>query len=288
MNKPDDLWGICLFLKVNYLGGSYWNFVNQYCRIEEDYWGKKIGGATDDPLKIAILKETLNLFWVRNPQNMVSKGAIESTVDLEMYPAQKKLYSMVRRLAIEELDQAGISIANAMVQMMRLQQLTSDPCSFEGYTEGNPKFDWITDLLEDNPELKICVFSKFKKAIIALQQKLGNEICVAIHGDISAKIRENNKNRFIQEPSTRVIAGTIGAMSEGIDGLQKVCHIVVFIDKAWNPEESNQAIARIVRLGQEYRVNVYYLDCMNTIDKHLGKVALSKMEDIKELIWRDH
>jgi SNF2 family DNA or RNA helicase len=219
---------------------------------------------------------------------MVGRGITEAYVDLEMYAAQKKLYTMVRRLAIEELDQAGISIANAMVQIMKLQQLTTDPGSFEGYIEGNPKFDWITDLLEDNPELKICVFSKFKKAIIALQQKLGNEICVTIHGDISAKQREINKNRFIQEPSTRVIAGTIGAMSEGIDGLQKVCHTVVFIDCDWNPESNNQATARVFRQGQEYRVNVYILSCIGTIDKHIGKVARGKMEDIKELIWREH
>lgn len=288
MNQPDDLWGIGLWLDKGLFGNSYWNFVNTYCKIEENFWGRKVAGATEDPVLREILRETLDLFWVRNPQNMFGQGTVISNVPLEMYPEQTKLYTQVRKLAIEELDKVGIMIPNAMTQLMKLQQLTTNPEGFgpEAYSGRNIKFEWIQDLLLDNPSIKICVFSKFKRAIQALNSLLGEKTCVTIHGDIGANMREEMKQRFIRDNEVRVITGTIGAMSEGIDGLQQVCNTVVFLDRAWNPEENNQAIARVARMGQDRRVNVYMLDCIGTLDEYVDKVNVMKLEDIKELIWR--
>ena len=286
MNQPDDLWGIGLWLNPKYFGASYWNFVNIYCNIEENYWGRKIAGATEDPILKEVLKLTLDQFWIRNPANLFGKGTRLNVVPLEMYPEQAKLYKQVKRLAIEELDKVGIMIPNAMTQLMKLQQLTTNPEGFEAYTGRNIKFEWIQDLLSDNPDVKICVFSKFKRAIIALNTVLGEKTCVTIHGDISAGKREEMKQNFIANPNVRVITGTIGAMSEGIDGLQAVSNTVIFLDRAWNPEENNQAIARVARMGQDKIVNVYTLDCIGTIDEHVGTINNLKLEDIRELIWR--
>ena len=286
MNQPDDLFGIMLWLDPTVFGTSYWNFVDMYCNVKEDFWGRKPVGLTESPIRRQVLKATLEKFWIRNPQNMVGKGVQESVVPLDMYTGQAKVYQQVRKLAIDELDKVGISIPNAMTQFMRMQQLTTNPGGFEGLTEANIKFEWIKDLLLDNPELKLCVFSKFKSAIIALNAYLDKNTCVMIHGDISANMRDFNKEKFITDSKTRVIAGTIGAMSESIDGLQKVCHTVVFLDRAWNPEENNQAIGRVVRIGQELVVNVYTLECSGTIDEYIGKINMNKLEAIKELIYR--
>lgn len=287
MSRPDDLWGICLFIHPSYLGTSYWNFVNAYCKIEENFWGKKITGAVDDPVRKDILKKTLDIFWVRNPQNIFGQGFAQNDVILDMYPAQAKIYKDIRRLAIDELDKIGVNITNGMSQMMHLQRVTTIPGAFEGYKGGNIKFEWIKDLLTDNPELKICVFSKFRQAIVALQQYLGIDQCVTIHGEVKNIDRDKAIKDFTTKESIRTIAGTIGAMSEGIDGLQTVAHTVIFLDSAWNPEENNQAIARLARMGQNLRVNVYMLYCDGTVDQYAGKVALNKMETIKELIWRE-
>jgi non-specific serine/threonine protein kinase len=287
MNQPDDLWGIGLWLNAHYLGTSYWNFVNLYCQIDESYWGRKIVGATENAALKSVLKATLDRFWIRNPNNLFGKGTRIRNVPLEMYPAQATLYKQVKQLAIEALEKVGIMIPNAMTQLMDMQRLTTNPESFEAYTGKNIKFEWIQDLLSDNPEVKICVFSKFKRAIQALNKLLGDKACVSIHGDVSANKREEAKQNFISNPGIRVITGTIGAMSEGIDGLQAVCNTVIFLDRAWNPEENNQAIARVARMGQDKVVNVYMLDCIGTIDEHVDKINHMKLTDIKELIYRD-
>lgn len=287
MNQPDDLWGICMFVNPGYLGSSYWNFVGKYCRVDEDFWGKKIVGGTENPVLKKILQDTLEMFWVRNPQNMVGQGVRQNAVTLEMYPAQAALYKSIKKLAEKELEEAQITIANAMVQLMALQRLTTAPETFDTYTGKNIKGEWIQDMLEDNPDLKVCIFSKFKRAILALQRELNPAICVTIHGDVTAKDRESARRQFIEDSRVRVIAGTIGAMSEGIDGLQQVCHTVVFLDCAWNPEENNQAIARVARMGQKYIVNAYMLYCAGTIDQYVGKVALTKMQNIRDLIYKE-
>ena len=288
MNQPDDLWGIGLWLNPSIFGRSYWNFVNQYCKVEENFWGRKVVGASEDPVKRQILKDTLDMFWIRNPQNLFGEGTVIASVPLEMYPQQSKLYRDIRTLALDELDKLDIMIPNAMTQLMKLQQVTTNPQEMLPEI-GNIKFEWIRDLLEDNPDLKICVFSKFKQAVKALGKFLTEAgIGVSyIHGDVTAKAREEEKQRFIGDAGVRVMLGTIGAMSEGIDGLQQVCWTTIFLDRAWNPEENNQAIARVARMGQTHRVSVYMLDCIRTIDAHVEKVNALKLEDIKELIWRE-
>lgn len=282
MNRPDDLWSICHFLNTWYLGNSYWNFVNNFCEIEETFWGKKIIGLTKDPLKVGLLQTALQYFTIRNPPGAVGVGSAEYSIELEMYPEQQKLYKNLKTLAIAELDKAGITVANGMSQLIKLQQITSNPHLFE--LEKNVKFEWIKDLLEDNLGEKILVFSRFKTTVNALQEYLKTYGVVVIHGDIKDDEREQAKVQFIANDKVQVITGTIGALGESVDGLHTVCHTVIFIDKMWNPEENNQAIGRVLRYLQECFVNVYTLECINTVDGKVGKVNIEKITDIKKVL----
>ena len=81
-----------------------------------------------------------------------------------------------------------------------------------------------------------------------------------------------------------MITGTIGALGESVDGLQQASNTLIFLDKMWNPEENNQAIGRLLRWGQERLVNVYTLECEGTIDRKVGKVNVSKLEDIRAVL----
>jgi SNF2 family DNA or RNA helicase len=282
-DRPDDLFSICNWLNPFYVGSSYWAFVNMFCTVAEDFWGRKPAGLSKDPKKVELLRRVLDCFMVRNAVDL-GIGHQEITVPIELEPAQKRVYKDIKRLAVEVLLDQGITVANGVAQLVRLQQVVSNPGLFN--LPGNPKFEWILDFLASNPGEKIVVFSIYRETILAFNeacQKSGFKY-VSIHGEVPAKEREENKQIFIRDKDVWVLSGTVGAMGESIDGLQHVCRTVIFIDQDWSPEMNNQAKRRVLRLGQEQFVSTYILEGIGTVDKKVGKVLLSKIADIKEVL----
>ena len=96
------------------------------------------------------------------------------------------------------------------------------------------------------------------------------------------KILKHNTYQNIKDFA--VIAGTIGAMGQGYDGLQQVSHTMVFIDRDWSPEILKQAEDRLHRMGQEHLVNIYYLECTGSFDQHVGRINRTKADDIRSAL----
>ena len=106
---------------------------------------------------------------------------------------------------------------------------------------------------------------------------------VKITGQQSAEQNELSKRCFV-ERGAQVLAGTIGAMGQGYDGLQQVCRLMIFIDRDWSPEILNQAEDRLRRMGQDNPVTIYYLECTGSFDQHVGRINRNKAEDIREAL----
>lgn len=281
LNKPDDLYGILKFVDPFIVGKSYWNFLFYFCKIEQGPFGFVNKGLVEDPYKQAMLSNIMDNYVIRNPQLQLTPGKDTEIVKLKMNPKQKKLYSRVANLIIDELPE-DLTIPNGAVMCLRLQQVTSCPVPWEDDLYG-AKFEYIKDLLEDNPDEKFVVFSVFATTCGFLEKYLGKE-CTTYTGKLNAEEKYVNKKRFIEDPSCRVIAGTIGAMGEGVDGLQKVCNNVIFIDRDWSPEILQQCEDRLNRIGQTQRVHIRYLECVGTYDRHVGRVTLKKSDDIRRIL----
>ncbi len=275
----DDLWSILNWLDVQYSGKSYWNFVNYFCEVDEGPYGRTIEGLTDDPARVAILNTVLSYFTIRN-EVTVAKGKTKETITLSMPKKQLKVYKDLRNLALDELPE-GMTVANGAVLTTRLRQLTSWPGLFlEG--EAGPKFEYVLELMRDNPETKLVVFSAFEKSVAALQRYLreGGIGCVTITGQNKPDHNELSKDLFTHG-NAQVLAGTIGSMGQGYDGLQHVCRLMVFLDRDWSPEIMEQCEDRLNRMGQQYPVLIQYLECEKSFDQYVGKVNAHKAADIK-------
>lgn len=284
MRNPEDLWSIGHFLNPDYFGTSFNIFTRMFCHFEETFWGDKNMGLTKNKERADMLRQVLDVFMVRQAGNTFGVNCHENVVSLKMYPDQARLYSEVQQLAVKALQARDITIANGMGQVTKLQQTTTVPQLFD--IKHNPKFEWILDLLEDNPDMKILVFSRFRKAIEHLNVYLEEKkITVAtIHGEVEDEERESSKQKFCNDPKCRVMSGTYGALGESVDQLQTVCNVVVMLDRMWNPEDNNQAIGRLYRRGQKKDVQVYVLECLGTIDEKIGSVNLRKMQDIRSIL----
>jgi SWI/SNF-related matrix-associated actin-dependent regulator 1 of chromatin subfamily A len=103
-------------------------------------------------------------------------------------------------------------------------------------------------------------------------------------GATPTKERQKAIDIFVSDNAVKVFIGQIQAAGEGVDGLQKVCHSVLFIESSWVPGEVSQAIARLWRLGQAKPVLVRFLVWSNSVEEHMLRIALDKVKTIKEIM----
>ena len=280
----DDMWSILNFLGQDYSGKSYWNFVYYFCDVEDGFFGQVIKGLTSNEQRLAVWKQLMDRVAIINPDLGLTPGKEYETIKLQMSKKQKELYNKTKNLILDELPE-DMTIANGAVLVTRLLQVTSNP-SMWIQNEWGPKFEYIRDLLKDNPEMKLVVFSKFERTCDALQKYLkSNNICaVQFTGKLDSVTRFENKTRFINHSEVRAIVGTIGAMGEGVDGLQDVANTIVFVDRDWSPESVKQAEDRLNRFGQKHLVVVKFLECDKTFDQKVTSVNLKKSADIRRAL----
>ena len=279
----DDLWSILNFLGEEYSGKSYWAFAEYFCEIEKTPWGNKIVGTTDDPYRQAMLKQLLSLFMIRHESIEVAYGKTQETVRLPMTKAQRDLYRKERQLLLDQLPE-NCTISNGAVLTMRLRQTTSWPGLFLE-DEPGPKFEWILEQCENNPNEQFVVFTVFEQTASALSQWLFNKAIRAVSITGKKKAHENELSKmYFLKGKAQVLIGTIGAMGQGYDELQHVSRTVIFIDRDWSPEIMNQAEERLHRMGQKQLVRVYYLECQGSFDQSVGRINSNKSEGIRRAL----
>lgn len=279
----DDLWSLLNFLGEEYSGKSYWAFVDYFCETEDSLWGKKVVGTTDDPYRQAVLQHLLSLFMIRHESVEVAHGKTQEVVRLPMTKAQRDLYRKERQLLLDQLPE-NCTISNGAVLTMRLRQTTSWPGLFLE-DEPGPKFEWILEQCQNNPNEQLVVFTVFEHTAAALSQWLFHKAvrAISITGKKTARDNESAKNLFLQGKA-QVLIGTIGAMGQGYDELQHVSNTVIFIDRDWSPEIMKQAEDRLHRMGQTKLVRVYYLECQGSFDQSVGRINANKSEGIRRAL----
>lgn len=280
----DDLWGILNFLGSYYSSKSYWNFVYYFCDVEDGFFGINVKGLTSNVFRLEVLHEMLNRMAVINRDLGITPGKVRETVSLEMDSKQRKLYRDTKNLLLQELPEE-LTIANGAVLVTRLMQITSNPGQWLDGVEG-VKFEYIKEFLKDNTDLKVVIFSKFEKTCATLQKYLKEASIKTVKytGREDSVSRYENCQKFITDNSVQAIIGTIGAMGEGVDGLQDVASVVIFIDRDWSPELVAQAEDRLNRFGQKHEVLVQFLECDKTFDQKVARVNFKKAEDIRKAL----
>lgn len=304
MNQPQDLWSILNWLYPKQWSG-YWKFFERYVEYELVYpqqYRKVIGPRADT---IPHLRRTMSPFTTRRLKKDVLKDLPEkyySKVYVDLDPKQRKAYDEMRKDMIawlETVDGTEPLVAPVVIaQLTRLQQLASAYVSLETtggtkstesvttsarLTEPSSKVSALMDILEDNPDEPVVIFSRFKQLIRLVEARLDSKGIgyVRITGDDSETARRKAIADF-QANRVRVFLGTIGAGSEGIT--LTAASTVIFLDRDWTPARNAQAEDRLHRIGQKNAVQVIDIIARDTVDRgHHQKLEL-KREWIRRML----
>lgn len=135
---------------------------------------------------------------------------------------------------------------------------------------------WIENFLDSSDE-KIVVFCHHLKMMSALHRRFPNS--VFINGSVPSKKRRAAVNQFQQDKKTRIILGN-GAMTAGVDGLQRVASTLAFTECFWRPSDHKQAGDRISRIGTKFTTWEHWLMVPGTIEEWMCEILQNKQENI--------
>lgn len=276
-NKPCNIWAALKFLWPNHYGG-YWDFCERFFKVEVNPWsayGKDFSGERSP----GMVRRGAPSYWEvsQAEANPELPGVIIHRVEVELSRAQRKMYDELEQKALTYLGDYPLALSIPMELDLRLRQMTLGVPSFNedgtvDYKEDckSSKLDAMMDIIADLPEdepIVVWVHSqKFIKAVLYRLRKAGVsniEVSGRSRGDFQAMI----------DGTIRVIVAQHEAMSEGVDGLQRVCHTEIWLSQSNSLVINEQATGRLNRQGQTQSVNRFLIQATDTVDDRvLGRL----------------
>lgn len=276
-NKPCNIWAALKFLWPNHYGG-YWDFCEKFFKVEVNPWsayGKDFSGERSPGM---VRRGAPSYHEVSQTEaNPELPGVIIHRVEVELSRAQRKMYDELEQKALTYLGDYPLALTIPMELDLRLRQMTLGVPSFNedgtvDYKEDckssklDAMMDIIADLPEDEPVVMWVHSQKFIKAVLYRLRKAGIS-CIEVSG------KSRGDFQAMIDGTIRVIVAQHEAMSEGVDGLQRVCHTEIWLSQSSSLVINEQATGRLNRQGQTIAVNRFLIQATNTVDDHvLGRL----------------
>jgi SNF2 family DNA or RNA helicase len=285
--SPLDLYKQCEFLNEGLLDyTSYYAFKTRYSVLRTANFGGRSVQIVVGYKNLDELSQRIEQFSYR-----VLK---EDCLDLPSYSftkriiqlskEQKKIYDSMKQLALAQLDGKLMTTATALVQLMRLHQITCGHFKSDDGTVQkikNERLDALMDILSE-VENKAVIWAHYKHDIEiiveAIKKEYGPDSYVTYYGDTPSEIRQNNIKLFQDENSkVRFLIGTPQTGGYGIT--LTAGNVMIYYSNGYDLEKRTQSEARINRAGQKRKMTYIDIIAEDTVDEKIVE-ALRKKVDI--------
>lgn len=284
----ENMWSITNLIWPDYLDGQKQrDFIYDYLETEYDHFAK---------WNIKVIGEQIpGMFASGLPAYAALPPAIEPPEPEKRYVsltrAERKLYDELNDYMAAELDGDLLVTELHATLYLRLRELCLGEFRVDYRTVVNGEgveeqkqtirfepgdksstIDEIRSIMSEHKGEHFIVFSHSRKWAEKAAIDLGGK---AYTGGQSIAEKERLKDEFIAGEN-KLLIGT-DAMSEGLDGLQHVCHNVILASRFGTPYKVSQAIGRVARRGQKHAVNYWELVRENTIDEGVVEKSILRM-----------
>lgn len=280
----------------------YWDFVFRFCAGFQADYGYKITGHKNVPQ----LKALLSTIMLRRKKEDVMKqlppitfhNVVVERSDVELDPWFFENYHAIGIPAfLQNLKDMDTSLKTGLKLTLEGHHATFDDSLrlLESYAKstatlrryiGLSKVPKICDILADELETKavekLVIFAMHQQVIEHLRQRLRKYNPVTLFGGTPAKKRQENIDKFQNDPRTRVFIGQVVAAGTGIT-LTKA-HEVAFVESSYVPADNAQAAMRCHRVGQTKPVRVRFFTLAGSVDEQVNKILLHKTREITKIL----
>lgn len=214
---------------------------------------------------------------------------VVQNIYVELTPSQQKLYDNMKTDFIAYLGDQACVATLAITKGLRLMQIASGFINVEETENGgrknipladNPRAKALEELLgEITLHSKVLVWAVFKEnydTIRGVCKSLAINF-VEVHGEISAAQKQENVQRFNEDPQCRVLIGHPGSGGIGINLV--AASYSIFYSRNFSLEQDLQAEARNHRGGSEIHAKITRINLVGkgTIDEVITAALAQKM-----------
>ena len=284
--SPLDLYKQCEFLDPWLLDhSSYYSFRTRYAIMSTANFGGRSVQIVVGYRNLGELSNKLKPFSHRvlkdDCLDLPKKTFMKRVVQLT--PDQNKVYTQMKKEALAMLNGKMITTANALTQLMRLQQITCGHFKADDGTTQEIKSNRIDELVDVLNEIegKAVIWahwqSDVKQIIKALVDEFGPDCYVDYYGLTPQEDRQKNIKRFQTDDKCRFFIGTPQTGGYGIT--LTAASNMIYYSNGYDLEKRQQSEARIDRIGQTKPMTYIDIICEDTVDDRIVK-ALRKKVDI--------
>lgn len=293
MNKVLDAYGLIKFTSP----GTYRNYKHfENDHVDEvDFFGKAVSFKNLDKLRDNLKTNAVRILY----SDMYSdvEEPIYQPIEYELDPKHYALYEQLAEAQILALPDGG-KIDASTVQRLRhaLGQIVVNWDHFSGdSTKVSAGIELIEQKLGELGDGKLMVFADYKMTVRNLVARLSKYGAVQVNSEVTAKQKDQAKDRFIDDPKCRVIVVQVISGGKGLDGLQHVCNHALFVEPCQQPRDFHQAVSRLKRMGQKKRVWIGIAKALGTTQVHgfrnllendaLVNKVVRNVADLRDMIY---
>lgn len=286
---PQDLWPALHLINPKKFS-SFWQYVNRYCVIEDNGWGKEIKRY---PKRPAEMRELLSQYMIRRSKKEVLTDLPEKTrqiIPLNMTRRQHTLYRQLAREMVAEADDGQIVFApSVLAKLTRLRQLLVSPLVL-GIAEKGAGLEAVKDLVDVEFEAgnSVAIFTPFRDAadIIAKEMRHHTRHVFTVKGNMKQEDFNKAINTFqtLKTPK-KVLVATI---KSAVSFTAHAASVGIFLGQEWDYNDNVQAEDRLHRVGQKNAVRIYYIKHDKTLDQHVLDTLMDKRSAINITLQQDH
>ena len=292
--SPLDLYTQCLFLDEYLLDySSYYAFRTRYAVMRSANFNGRSVQIVVGYRNLDELAEKLKSFSYRVlkdecldlPDKTFMKRIIQLT------PDQKKLYTQMKQMALAEMNGKMITTSTALTQLMRMQQIT---CGYfkadDGTTQeiNNNRIGELIDVLGEI-EGKTVIWAHWqndvKHIIKAVVKEYGEGCCVDYYGLTPQSERQDNINKFQNDPKVRFFIGTPATGGYGIT--LTAASNMIYYSNGYDLEKRQQSEARIDRIGQKKPMTYIDILAEDTVDERIVKALRKKVNIATQIMGEE-
>jgi SNF2 family DNA or RNA helicase len=278
-----DIWAQYRFLDPGIFDETYYSFKMRYA-----IWG----GFQNREIKGFREQEDFNRRFYSIAFRVTKEQALpdlppemDQTLYAELTPKGRQTYNELETNLITWLGEAPeeeITVKNALVLLLRLQQLTGGALkddTGEWHSVDTAKEELLTDWLEDLPrDEPAVIFARFKPDLAAIRracEKTGHVVS-EVSGDSPHGIGP------LQAGKANILSAQIQAASEGQDLTR--ARYCAFYSMGFSLYQYVQARARIHRAGQTRPTTYYHLLCHDTVDEIILHAVQHRWEIVETVL----
>ena len=265
-HDPLDVWAQFRALDSSVLGTNFVSFRYRYATMGG--WQNKV--VTGFKQMDDLTRRMSAITFQPRPEDVELDlpPELHETIRVDLCPKARKTYDSLEQDFVAGVEGGEINAANALVRLLRLQQLTSGAAVIDDEPDekgrvlrqeievDTSKAEALKDLLEgtDEPVVVFCVF-RYDLTTVA---KLGGDEVAELSGrcDELADWKAGRK---------RILAVQIASGSEGIDLTR--ARYAIYLSTGFNLGTYLQSEKRVHRPGQTKPVTYYHIVARNTVDE---------------------